>query len=445
VLPLALFGGHFAAHSIMPFVTGFDPLEMFNILLLCANAIIAVLLMRSKGDLTLGGAVMFLVGTHAFIGHRLAPDSLTSGAILMVNVLVLYVGVKVNSHLSRAHWWVFVASYFVLYGIFIVTLDNSEALFLLFLMMMAACARDLRLMAYFWVFTVSFTFLQPFAWESVAGGFFLLTAVFGASGKGDSALARIFLALGLFLVVLVLFPLIIMVMSEQLANIEPVLRDPDIRAAIGVTLLTATISTVILIIFVVPLSYAISRLEFPGRSLLLSLIDLPVVIPQSVAGIALIVTLGRNQFIGAGIERIIGMPVDNTILGVIAAQVFVSLPFIAKSAIAAFDSVPTEYEDVALTLRSGRFGAFRRVALPLASRGVMLGAILAWARAAGEFGAVFVLAQHPATAPVIAYQRFVGVGSAEALPIAIVLVLMSMVLFFILQASVRLLPKLSGE
>ena len=222
-------------------------------------------------------------------------------------------------------------------------------------------------------------------------------------------------------------------MGEQLVNIEPVLRDPRIQSAIGLTFITATVSTVILMLFAVPLAYAVSRLRF---------IDLPVVIPQSVAGIALISVLGRNQFIGELIHRYTGMAIDNTVLGIIVAQVIVALPFITKSSIAAFDAVPQELEVVAKTLKASSFSAFRRVALPLASRGIFFGAVLAWARAAGEFGAVVIIAPTPVTAPVEAYNRFSdpGIGMVETMPLVVVLLLFSFAMFFLLQTSVRLLP-----
>jgi molybdate/tungstate transport system permease protein len=242
------------------------------------------------------------------------------------------------------------------------------------------------------------------------------------------------------LTALVFLPILVAVMGESLANIQPVLEDGRVRSAIAVTFLTATVSTVILLLFVVPLAYGISRLRFFGRTALLSLIDLPVVIPQSVAGIALVSVLGRNQYLGELVFRLTGVAVDNTILGIIVAQVVVSLPFIAKASIAAFDAVPEELETVARTLKASSFGAFRRVALPLASRGIFFGAVLAWARAAGEFGAVVILAPTPVTAPVEAFNRFVSVGAIEAAPLVTVLLAFSFVMFFLLQWSVRLLP-----
>ena len=80
------------------------PLEFFNLLLLGGNVVVALILVRGRHDLLLGAGIMFLIGAHAFMGHRLAPDPLTSGAILMVNIIVLYVGIQLNTRLPARYW-----------------------------------------------------------------------------------------------------------------------------------------------------------------------------------------------------------------------------------------------------------------------------------------------------------------------------------------------------
>ena len=145
---------------------------MFNLLLLVANLVIALLVYHKKADLLIGIGVMSIVGSHAIIGQKLAPDSLTSGAILMVNILILYVGFKIFEELTLSHAITFVASYFLLFFIFIKTMDNAEALFLLALLGLAAVARNFKLLAYFWALVISFTFCQPYAWPVVLISFF---------------------------------------------------------------------------------------------------------------------------------------------------------------------------------------------------------------------------------------------------------------------------------
>jgi molybdate/tungstate transport system permease protein len=222
------------------------------------------------------------------------------------------------------------------------------------------------------------------------------------------------------------------------------LKEERVREAIYLTALTATVSTLVLIVFSIPLAYAVSRARFFGKALFLSLVDLPIVIPQSAAGIALLRVFGKQQFLGETLFNVFGIRFDGTILGICLAQVFVSLPFIMKSALSAFESVPVTLEQSARTLGASPFGAFRRVAVPLASRGIFVGIVLAWARAAGEFGAVLFVAPYPKTAPIEVYDRFVTVGVVQAAPLVTTLLLFSVAMFFILQLAMRTLPKVHG-
>ncbi len=435
---------HLLAYAVLSLLGFADPSDPGHLMLLGANFVIGAIVVWGGHEPILGAGMMFLVAAHALLGRQIAPDPLTSGAILFVNMLVVYVGIKINFHLRTVHWIAFVASYLALFFLFIVGMRNAEALFLLFLLGLAATARDLKLLAYFWALTLSFTFCQPYAWHALIISSLVLTAVFGARGTNLSPTALVFLGCGLALIMLVLLPVLIVMFGENPHNLLSVLRDPRIRRALLTTLLTASVSTAILAIVTVPLAYSISRLRFPGRTLFLSLVDIPIVIPQSVAGIALVKVFGRQQFLGEVLFHRLGLSFDGTIAGIILAQVFVSLPFIARSAIAAFDAVPERLESAARLLGASGWEAFRRVALPLASRGVFLGAVLAWARAAGEFGAVIFIAPVPETAPVAAFNRFNAVGMVETGPLVAALLLFSLVMFFLLQFVSRSLPTVHG-
>jgi molybdate/tungstate transport system permease protein len=416
------------------------PFDLLNVLLCMGMAVVGARALLANADLFFSAGAMTLMAAHVLAEKQLAPDNLTSGAILLTGILVLYVGLKVQKHLSRWHFGAFVAGYFVLYLVFVVLLQNAEPLFILYLLGLAAAARSLRLTAYFWAIVVSFSFCQPYAWESLVASCFLLTALFGARGTARSATTLLFLGCGLVLVLSLLFPILTIILSEDVHSLEVLLRDPRIRAAIGTTLATATVSTLVLIVGVTPLAYALARLRFPGRELLLCLIDLPIVIPQSAAGIALVCLLGRKQFLGGLLADQFGVCFDGTVLGICLAQTFVAMPFFSKSALAAFQAVDEELEAVAGTLGAPPWSVFWRVALPLASRGVAIGAVLALARAAGEFGALLFLAPTPETAPIAVFNRFNSMGIAEVAPLVSLLLLLSLGMFLLLQLATRLLP-----
>jgi len=290
---------------------------------------------------------------------------------------------------------------------------------------------------------VSFTFLQPYAWESTVVLCFIVTALFGARGALRSPVALVFLGSGLALVCLVLFPVVAAIMGDSPVNLGNIVGDERVQSAVRRTLLTATISTLFLILLAVPLAYALARLSFKGKALLLAAIDLPIIVPQSVAGMALILVFGQRQPLGEAVHRVFGVSFDGTLWGVCLAQVFVAMPFIMKAALAAFENVPAELELSARALGASPWSAFRRVALPLASRGIFLGAVLAWARAAGEFGALLFIASGTdvETAPVLAMRLSESMGVTQTGPLVAVLLGFSLVMFFLLQLVTRMLPK----
>lgn len=428
------------AYVVLSLAHEVEPCRLFNLLLSLGVVAVCALTLagRCQGYFAVGTLV--LIAAHVFLGQQLAPDNLTSGAILLAGIVVFYVGLKIQEHLSRWHLLALVAGYVGLYWLFVIKLSNAEPLFILYLLALAACARSLRLTAYFWAVVLSFSFCQPYAWESLIALCFLLMALFGARGQARSLTTLIFLAGGLIVVLSLLLPILAIVAGQDFHSLEILFRDARIRSALGLTLATAAMSTIVLLLSMTPLAYALSRLRFPGRELLLSLIDLPIVIPQSAAGIALLCLLGRKQYLGGLLADHCGVYCDGTVLGICLAQVFVAMPFMAKSALAAFESMDEELEYVAGTLGAPPLSVFWRVALPLAAKGVAVGAVLAFARAAGEFGALVFLAPTPETAPIAVFNRFNSMGMAEAAPLVSLLLVLSLGMFFLLQVATRLLP-----
>jgi molybdate/tungstate transport system permease protein len=162
------------------------------------------------------------------------------------------------------------------------------------------------------------------------------------------------------------------------------------------------------------------------------LIDLPIVIPHSAAGIALLLALGRNSPLGKGLG-LLGLRFISSAPGVVAAMLFVSVPFLVSSAREGFEGVDPELEYVARTLGSSSWGAFWKISFPLAWRSILSGLILMWSRGISEFGAVVILTYHPMIAPVLLYERFQSFGLDYALPVAGVVILISMLFFVILR------------
>ncbi len=196
------------------------------------------------------------------------------------------------------------------------------------------------------------------------------------------------------------------------------LSDPDAVQALITSAASATIATVFMALFGVPLGYVLARLPFPGKNIVSVAIYLPLVFPPVISGIILLVLFGPYGLIGGPLTNA-GWEVDNTLAGIVLAQVFVAAPFVIVAARSAFSSIDPRLEQVAATLGHNRWSLFWRVSLPLASGGIIAGLILAWMRALGEFGATVVLAYHPYTIPVFTFVQLSGIGVAGVLPLAL--------------------------
>jgi molybdate/tungstate transport system permease protein len=247
--------------------------------------------------------------------------------------------------------------------------------------------------------------------------------------------------LGAILVLFVVGPLLRLLWEASPATLAGAAGDREIRDAIALTVLCASASTLIAVLLGLPLAYALARIRFPGSGVLRGILDLPIVIPHPVAGIALLLFLGRHSPIGralagAGIEIVSHVP------GIIAAMLFVSAPLVVSGAREAFAGVDPKLERVARTLGDTGWSAFRRVTLPLAARGILSGALLAWGRSVSEFGAIVILVYHPQVASILIFDRFTLGGLPAAIPAAVLLLLVALAVFVLLRF---LEPRGSGQ
>jgi molybdate/tungstate transport system permease protein len=210
-------------------------------------------------------------------------------------------------------------------------------------------------------------------------------------------------------------------------------RDAELRASLSLTVLTATAATLLGMLGGTPLAYFLARRAFRGRAVVAAILDLPLVIPHPVAGIALLLVLGRGSPVGAALYDL-GVRITGSPAGIVCAMLFVSAPLYVSAARETFARVDPRYEAVARTLGDDGWRAFRRVTLPLALRGVTAAAVVMWARAVSEFGAIIILTYNPKVVSVLSYDRFTSFGLSESLPVAAVLVVLSLVPLAALRA-----------
>jgi molybdate transport system permease protein len=209
--------------------------------------------------------------------------------------------------------------------------------------------------------------------------------------------------------------------------------------ALRLSLLTTTVSITLILIFGTPTAYVLSRTRFPGRDLVDALVDLPIVLPPAVCGLGLLMAFGRRGILGDWLADA-GVEIAFTTTAVVMAQTFVASPFYIRAAKAGFDSIDPNLESVAYTLGSSRFEVFRRVAVPVAMPSLMAGAVMAWARALGEFGATIMFAGSFAgrtqTVPLAIY-RELETGLDVPLALSAVLIVISAAVLFVFRLLTR--------
>lgn len=241
-----------------------------------------------------------------------------------------------------------------------------------------------------------------------------------------------FIVASALLVLFVALPLLVTLCSSSPGELGRTLSDPEVARSIGLTFGAAGISSLLGLLGGVPLAYLLARFKFPGRRALQALVDLPIVIPHTAAGVALLMVFGRQGLLGKPLAEC-GVFFTDSLGGIVVAMMFVSLPYLVNASRDAIALVDEEMERVALIDGASAWQAFWLVTLPQAWRGVAGGALMMWARGISEFGAVVILAYHPKIVPVLVYERFEGFGLKAALPVAVLLILAALVVFGLLR------------
>lgn len=193
-------------------------------------------------------------------------------------------------------------------------------------------------------------------------------------------------------VVFLVLPLVALVAATPWGTFLDDLRDPDVLAALWLSARTSAATVVVCVLLGTPLAWVLARVPFRGRGLVRALVTVPLVLPPVVAGVALLAALGRNGLLGAPLRDLTGVTFPFTTTAVVLAHSFVAMPFYVISVEGALRSAGEQYDEVAAVLGASRWHTFRRVTLPLALPGVVAGAVLAWARSLGEFGATVTFA-----------------------------------------------------
>jgi molybdate/tungstate transport system permease protein len=376
---------------------------------------------------------LLLLGELQNLRFRL--DHFTNVALFFTNLYFLYSGYLFSRVVGKVRLLLYPLGYAALVFVFLIYNPDWRAMFFPLGIIYCSIYRLPAAVGLFFIFVLSHMFAQPHPWASffVVGTVFLVAYMVHRREYGWFHVAMI--AFGLAAFGLLLFPIVCFVMLDSPQTILETFSQTEVALALKTSLLSATISMTLVFLFGVPLAYAIARTNFRGKAFIETVIDLPILIPQSAVGVAFLWIVGSKGFLGDAVH------IPGTLFGVILAQMFVSAPFLIKTAITSFEAVHPHLESVARTLGSSSAGAFWRVSLPLAARGIFVGCILTWSRAISEVASVAILAYYPTTASILVFTRSTQAGVEQARPIAVVLILTCLWVFvglhFIRSAAFR--------
>ena len=223
-------------------------------------------------------------------------------------------------------------------------------------------------------------------------------------------------------------PIVALFTQVPLRDVPDLLGQPAVQDALAVTIRTNLIANALILAFGTPTAWFIARRRFPGRALVVTLVELPLVLPPAVAGIGLLAAVGTGGMFGSEL-RDAGIQLPFTEAAVVLAVAFVASPFYIRQAISSFESVDTTLTDAARTLGAGPGRTFWKVGLPLAAGGLLAGWVLAFARGVGEFGATIIFAgnvQGRTTTLTLAVYQQLDVDVDVALALGVLLLVLSM-------------------
>ncbi len=236
---------------------------------------------------------------------------------------------------------------------------------------------------------------------------------------------------------LIIFPLVALVLNIFSSPVDvETLFSRSVLDPLILSVLTALISTVISVFVGIPLAYVLTYKNFPLKDVLDTMVNLPFVLPPSVAGYLLLITFGKYGLLGYPLN-FFGITIMFTTFAIIIAQTFVAFPFVVRSARAAMEEISPSLIDAAKTLGAREFEIFREVIVPLSKKGMLSGIIMAYARAIGEFGATMMVCGLLVTLPVAIYTNALSGEREIANVLSLILIVISFTILIIFKKVVR--------
>lgn len=217
-------------------------------------------------------------------------------------------------------------------------------------------------------------------------------------------------------------------------NIISSIQRPELVDAFILSIVTASVSTGIIILFGIPLAYCLSRYNFPGRSILFVVVVIPLVLPPLASGALLLGVFNPSSILNLWFPEI---EFTQSIIGIIVAQTYVASPFMILASLTAFGAIDKSLEDIARILGKKNWKVFIQVSLPLAKRGILIGIVMTWIRAIGELGATLMLAYNPHTISIQIYEDNAIGGLTYAIPSILLSIILSIVLVLLYTTLIK--------
>lgn len=241
----------------------------------------------------------------------------------------------------------------------------------------------------------------------------------------------ILIILGAIMLFFLTYPLFKMFVNNDVSMLLQTIKEADVSNAIILTMKVSLWATLFALATGLPLAYIIARYNFYGKSIIEAFIDIPIMIPHTAAGIALMMSFNRGS-VGDFFQSM-GITFVGTEEGIMIAMMFLSATFLINGAKEGFKKVDVKLEKVGRTLGANPLQVFFRISIPNARKDIINGCLMMWGRGLGEFGAVVILVYHPMTAPVLIYDRFTSFGLSYSAPVAALMILISIFIFLFVR------------
>jgi molybdate/tungstate transport system permease protein len=236
----------------------------------------------------------------------------------------------------------------------------------------------------------------------------------------------------LILVLYIIYPFFGFLFVIEPANLIESLKRTEIQDSVILSLTTATISTILVSIFGIPLAFVLARFQFKAKFLIRMIVILPLVLPPLASGTMLLGVFGPYSLLG----KIVPVDFTQSVIGVVIAQTYVASPFLILPTQAAFESIPERYEIVARTLGKKKWQVFFSIYLPLAKIGILVGLLMAWIRSIGELGATMMMAYNPHTVSIQIFEDNAIGGirnSVAGIILVIIIALVALTVFVLIR------------